>query len=357
MSNIHSFSFYMGEALKEGNKQKSNFGREYINPFTNDVLIDETAKIEIISAVSQKLSVLNQVESQWQTDKELNKGTCEYKITVKHKYDAANIIMDDEIYPFSEDKKLYQVNGEWVKASCGGENILEEWEAKKSDECLMIDNPEEEKIVKVCPDASLFEVVSHQNKNTKNWKVTVKNIETNETQTDVYPFNLEGSLYQLESGEWVLASCGGTTISDSWEGQKSNEFFRLDSDENEKILKKYEIMPRHTTFSMTAYVYPTFYGYLRSFDCDSAGNCTHTNLPKYKGCKEAFKQAAEVHAVQMQKVDQYLNSKINEAKELYGEDAFTVVYPPNENRHCDNSICNVYVWHCHATYSVNLFKN
>jgi len=54
--------------------------------------------------------------------------------------------MDDMVYPFAPNKKLYQVNGEWVKASCGGENILGEghelltWDGKQDTECLMIDN-------------------------------------------------------------------------------------------------------------------------------------------------------------------------------------------------------------------------
>lgn len=57
-----------------------------------------------------------------------------------------------DVYPFNASKKLYQVNGEWVKASCGGENILGEghdipsWDGKKENECLMIDNPQQEKI-------------------------------------------------------------------------------------------------------------------------------------------------------------------------------------------------------------------
>ncbi|MDD2400322.1 MAG: hypothetical protein PHR75_06945 [Sulfurovum sp.] len=61
--------------------------------------------------------------------------------------------MDEMVYPFAPSKKLYQVNGEWVKASCGGENISGEghdipsWDGKQDNECLMIDNPQEEKIV------------------------------------------------------------------------------------------------------------------------------------------------------------------------------------------------------------------
>ena len=84
-------------------------------------------------------------ESQWITDQELEKDTCNHKITVKHIHDPS-IEMGEKVYPFNASKKLYQVNGEYVKASCGGENILEIWDGKKDNECLMIDNVEEEKI-------------------------------------------------------------------------------------------------------------------------------------------------------------------------------------------------------------------
>jgi len=56
--------------------------------------------------------------------------------------------MAEKVYPFNASKKLYQVNGEWVKASCGGNNILDQWDGKKENECWMIDNVEEEKIRK-----------------------------------------------------------------------------------------------------------------------------------------------------------------------------------------------------------------
>jgi len=69
------------------------------------------------------------------------------KITVKHRFDD-EIIMDEEVYPFAPSKKLYKVGNKWVKATCGGQNILDEWEGKQASECWMIDNLEEEKIKK-----------------------------------------------------------------------------------------------------------------------------------------------------------------------------------------------------------------
>ncbi len=57
--------------------------------------------------------------------------------------------MGEKVYPFNASKKLYQVNGEWVKASCGGKNILNQWDEKRGNECWLIENPQEEKIIEV----------------------------------------------------------------------------------------------------------------------------------------------------------------------------------------------------------------
>lgn len=103
------------------------------------------------------------------------------------------------------------------------------WDNQQANQCYKLEgtNPAEYIVKDTCPDASLFEVVSHENVGTANWRVTVKNKETNTTTSGVYPFNLNGSLYQLESGEWVIASCGGTAIESSWSGQQSNEVYKL----------------------------------------------------------------------------------------------------------------------------------
>jgi|GEM_PF-4366235 len=106
---------------------------------------------KIVAGIKQLLPILDSEISQWETDQEFETNTCDYKIAVKHRYDLS-IEMPLEVYPFAPNKKLYQVNGEWVKASCGGKNILGEnhdipiWDGKQDNECLMIDNPQEEKI-------------------------------------------------------------------------------------------------------------------------------------------------------------------------------------------------------------------
>ena len=132
---FHSFDYYMGEEipLQDGIGERTvstDIGRAIIMDF-------------IESSIEAHRSSL----SQWETLKEYDQNTCDYKITVKHRHDPDNIIMDNMVYPFAANKKLYQVNGEWVKASYGGKNILPDWDGKQDNECWMIDNPPKEKIV------------------------------------------------------------------------------------------------------------------------------------------------------------------------------------------------------------------
>ncbi len=105
----------------------------------------EVSRLKIMNFVDASLKAHTDVDSQWIQNEEFEKNTCNYKITVKHRHDPS-IEMGEKVYPFAANKKLYQVNGEWVKASCGGKNILETWAGKKDNECLMIDNVEKEKI-------------------------------------------------------------------------------------------------------------------------------------------------------------------------------------------------------------------
>ena len=103
---------------------------------------------KIVSRIKAVLPTLDVELTQWDVEGEpSNKGTCEEKVKVKHRFDLA-VDMPFDVYPFNLSKKLYQVNGEWVKASCGGKNILDQWEGKKDNECWMIDNPEKEKIIR-----------------------------------------------------------------------------------------------------------------------------------------------------------------------------------------------------------------
>jgi len=114
--------------------------------FYESYLTAENTRTDIKKFILDKIEGHEKAPSQWETDQEFELNTCNYKITVKHRYDPS-IEMAEKVYPFNGSKKLYQADGEWVKASCGGTHILDQWDGKKENECWMIDNVEEEKIV------------------------------------------------------------------------------------------------------------------------------------------------------------------------------------------------------------------
>ena len=105
---------------------------------------------KITTKIKQLLSNLDTETSQWELDQELNTGTKDYKITLKHRFDTSITSMQDvEVYPFKPSQKLYHVtdntggNG-WVKATCGGEEVFDSWTGQESNEAYLIDNLERE---------------------------------------------------------------------------------------------------------------------------------------------------------------------------------------------------------------------
>lgn len=113
---------------------------------------------------------------------------------------------------------VYKVNDKMVHAPQGGTSVSFE-------EKVATLNPLN--LTSVLEDR--WEIISHQDIGTANWRVTVKNHSTQEVKTGVYPFNLNGNVYELECqpGTWVMASCGGYKIESSWSGQQSYELARL----------------------------------------------------------------------------------------------------------------------------------
>ena len=114
--------------------------------------------------------------------------------------------------------KCYKVSNRYVWAPEGGTSLVTNENSITLEPLgLVINNP------------NIWTIVSHQNVGTANWRITVKNLATGEEKAGVYPFNLNGNVYELECqpGTWVIASCGGYKIESSWEGQKSHELYRL----------------------------------------------------------------------------------------------------------------------------------
>ena len=118
-------------------------GHEFIRSYMRN----DNSEHEIFRDSEFYLKILGALDSQWQTDQEIDKGTCDYRITVKHRFDPA-LEIGEKVYPFAPNQKLYQVNGEYVKATCGGTDFTDDWAEKKENECWMINNSSKEKIVK-----------------------------------------------------------------------------------------------------------------------------------------------------------------------------------------------------------------
>jgi len=121
--------------------------------FVEAYLSSSDTLVKIITKTKQLLANLDTESSQWELDQELNKGTKDFKITLKHRFDTTITSMQDvEVYPFKPSAKLYHVtdntggNG-WVKASCGGEEVFDSWSGQESDEAYLINNEEREKIL------------------------------------------------------------------------------------------------------------------------------------------------------------------------------------------------------------------
>lgn len=115
-------------------------------------------------------------------------------------------------------QKCYKVSGKYVWAPEGGTSLVNAENSITLEPLgLVINNP------------NIWTVVSNQNVGTVDWRITVKNLATNEEKSGVYPFNLNGNVYELECqpGTWVMASCGGYKIESSWSGQQADEVYRL----------------------------------------------------------------------------------------------------------------------------------
>ncbi len=115
--------------------------------FYESYLKEPTTRSDIQQFIVKQIQEHLKAPSQWSTDQEIERGTCDYRITVKHRFDPA-LEIGEKVYPFAPNKKLYQVNGAYVKATCGGTDFTDDWADKKENECWMINNPPEEKIVK-----------------------------------------------------------------------------------------------------------------------------------------------------------------------------------------------------------------
>jgi len=122
--------------------------------FYNSYMTAKYTKDKIFNFILEKIQAHETAPSQWKTLEEKDKNTENYKITVQHKFDTSIATMDDiDVFPFAQDKKLYPIdpnnpdNKQYVKASCGGTKILDEWEDKEENEVYYLEGTGEKILV------------------------------------------------------------------------------------------------------------------------------------------------------------------------------------------------------------------
>ena len=124
-SDVHAFTFYMGQELRDGDQEAGN--NTIYDPFTKTILIDTIARTEIMKEIKKKITLLNNIPSQWKIEQTQGCG-CDKKVSLTHIEPAANLdylVVDINPLLFSESGKLYQVYDDtntthWVKGSIEG---------------------------------------------------------------------------------------------------------------------------------------------------------------------------------------------------------------------------------------------
>ncbi len=96
----------------------------------------------------------------------------------------------------------------------------------------------EDKIILHDKEASQWKIVDTIDKNTKDHRIEIEHIKDPSIviNAKVFPFNLDGKLYQLKnSGDYVKASFGGTEILDKysaeWVDKEDDQFYKLEGTE------------------------------------------------------------------------------------------------------------------------------
>jgi hypothetical protein len=154
-SEYHKFEYYLGYTVMETTRRVEGYNTVVSKPRQTNI-----AKDMIAQWMYDEILAHDTRGSQWKTDQEFDKDTKDYQITVKHKYNSEGIRVDERVLPFNSSKKLYNVEGKYVKASCGGKGITSSWAGQKESEFWKIDNPEEEKIegeVLIAPQQFLYQ--------------------------------------------------------------------------------------------------------------------------------------------------------------------------------------------------------
>ena len=147
-TNVHAFTFYMGLPLKEGDDKKPNAGEEYRNAFDDSALTDDAARAIIMDQIDEQLKKLQQKPSQWKVKRELGCVCNEKYAVMMHRFDPHGmdkLLKDQKIKNFAGDGegKIYQADGIYVRATCGGSTIKE---IDEGDACLALESIDEARL-------------------------------------------------------------------------------------------------------------------------------------------------------------------------------------------------------------------
>jgi len=82
-------------------EEKSKDGHQFVASYMSNHI----SLSKIIGDISNSLDILHKTPSQWSTDQELDRGTCDYRITVKHRFDPS-LEIGEKVYPFAPNQKL-----------------------------------------------------------------------------------------------------------------------------------------------------------------------------------------------------------------------------------------------------------
>jgi hypothetical protein len=122
---FHNFKYYMGVPV------------HIVDGYKDTDVSTDIAKVTIMNFIKGAIGKHKTAQSQWVVDEEFKKDTKDYRVTLKHFYGDLplnNMMKDEKVFPFNpKNGKLYQVKDPdesltYVKASLGGEKILDEWE-------------------------------------------------------------------------------------------------------------------------------------------------------------------------------------------------------------------------------------
>ena len=147
-SDVHAFTFYMGQELRNGDLETGN--NTIYDPFTQTILIDTSARTKIMKEIRTKLTLLNNLPSQWKVKQTQGCG-CDKTITLTHIKPTANLeYLVANVNPllFSENGKLYQLYDEsnttlyWVKGDAKGRAVKDE-QAHLPNVCYSLSTTEE----------------------------------------------------------------------------------------------------------------------------------------------------------------------------------------------------------------------